>query len=259
MNHLPLDNLSYPLRIEIGDFQATGFLINQDGDTYLVSTTHTYYYDDEKLISDTFKVFAYTDNINDNLCWQFTININTLIKNGNFISHNEEDVTVIYFSRILDGLIAKPIEGIMIDYYQKDKVCTIPSRSIANINQVNISSEAYVLGYPSAIGLVEIPQIDFEKPLVKRGSIAGINFDKKTIILDCEIYHGNSGGPVLQGYQVGIGSYKIELIGMVVEYVPIEQQLESEAISDGKTLINSGYSIAISADIIQELIKQIPR
>ncbi len=255
MNFLPQENLSYPLRIEIGDFQATGFLLNIDNINYLVTAAHTFYdEDDGELINENFKVFAYTDDINNNLIWEFSGNIPELEKHGNILTHDDQDVTVIRFALTTGELSAQVFKGITINSRQKDKVCTIPGTSIATVDKVKISCETYVLGYPSAIGLEDLPQIDFERPLVKRGSVAGINFDKKTIILDCDIYKGNSGGPVLQGYQSGIGHYKMELIGMIVEFVPIENQLETTENISGVTTVNSGYSIALSVDIIQETI-----
>jgi hypothetical protein len=255
MNHLPPDNLSYPLRIEIGDFQSTGFFIRLNTKVYIVTALHTFY-DEEELIDTRFKVIGYTKNINDNLIWTFDVNLQTLIDNNHFYEHDSEDVAALYFADIEEGNLASLKEGINATQVQNDMMSMIPDNSIAQIDDVVISSEVYLLGYPASIGISDLPQIDFERPLVKKGGVAGINYDRKTIILDCAVFHGNSGGPVIQGKYIGIGNYQVSLIGVVTEFVPIEQDIEIEGESDikGKTTSNSGYSIAVSMDAVKEMI-----
>ena len=78
--------------------------------------------------------------------------------------------------------------------------------------------------------------------MVKKGSVAGIYGSNRTIILDGFLYGGNSGGPV---YGIFPDEYAIKLIGIATQYIP--------NIHDN-TIDNSGYSVAISAEIINEII-----
>src|SRR5438552_267375 len=60
------------------------------------------------------------------------------------------------------------------------------------------ANDVFVFGYPSSIGLKNIPQIDYDRPLLIKGIVAGKNAKANTIVLQGFVYPGNSGGPVLQ-------------------------------------------------------------
>jgi hypothetical protein len=58
---------------------------------------------------------------------------------------------------------------------------------------------------PASIGFEQAPQIDYNTRLLRKGIIAGTNGANKTIVLDCMVFHGNGGGPVLEAYWVSNG------------------------------------------------------
>lgn len=252
---LPLNNLSYPIRLEFKDSLATGFIMRQNEKIFLVSAAHSFYDDNEDLQEQCIAI-SYTQDIRDNKTWEFNINIELIESIGYFFEHETEDVAAIHFANIRDGLFFV-CEGIEVIKSEDDILTVITEASLKTIDEVVISSDVYVLGYPSSIGLEDIPQIDFEKPLVKKGVVAGVNFDKKTIVLDCEIYKGNSGGPVIQSIQTALGTYEFKLIGIITELVPIKQDIKIDGYveSTGTAYINSGYSIAVSIDAILEMVQ----
>jgi hypothetical protein len=61
---------------------------------------------------------------------------------------------------------------------------------------VLISNDVYIFGYPSSVG--HSGQLDHTRPLLRKGIVAGKNEAKNTIILDCPVHQGNSGGLALQ-------------------------------------------------------------
>ena len=111
----------------------------------------------------------------------------------------------------------------------------------SSIDQVILGRDAFIFGYPKTIGIQKNPQFDYNKPLLRKGIISGIYKDKRTIILDCASYGGNSGGPVYSFDSKG----KIKLVGLVSQYIP---HISEYGVN------NSSYSVASSAEIINEIL-----
>ncbi len=129
-----------------------------------------------------------------------------------------------------------------------------------SFKQVFIGNEVYTFGFPTSLGIEKYPQIDYKRPLLRKGIIAGKNPEKKTLILDCTTHHGNSGGPVIEVVEDHVGKPSFWLIGMVTEYIPFEnkQYLGRRRRLKLSNLENSGYSVVLPTDVILELTAQIP-
>jgi len=122
---------------------------------------------------------------------------------------------------------------------------------------VLVGNEAFVFGYPTSIGLKEIPQINYIRPLLRKGTIAGKNDKMKTIILDCPTYYGNSGGPVVEVERIGAFNTQFRVIGLISQFVPFaEIWINATQKYSYKQLSNSGYTIVIPIDFVIELINQ---
>jgi hypothetical protein len=85
--------------------------------------------------------------------------------------------------------------------------------------------------------------------------VAGTNPARKTIILDCPSYPGNSGGPVLEVEKIDPINLRFHVIGVVIQFVPFAETMVNLK-SDSKSLAisNSGYTVAVSMDPVLELI-----
>ena len=113
----------------------------------------------------------------------------------------------------------------------------------------------YVFGYPTSLGIKEIPQIDPLRPLLRFGIIAGTNPARKSIILDCPSYPGNSGGPVLEVEEVDLVNRRFRVIGVVSQFVPFaETWVNKTHHYQNLTISNSGYTVAVSMDPVLDLI-----
>jgi hypothetical protein len=99
--------------------------------------------------------------------------------------------------------------------------------------------------------------MNYEKPLVRKGIVSGRNEAKNTIILDCEVYPGNSGGPVIEKEPVRQGtSYK--LIGTISQFIPFAQGVNTSVKGlTGFALNNSGYSVIVPCDPMLQIIDSI--
>jgi hypothetical protein len=77
--------------------------------------------------------------------------------------------------------------------------------------------------------------------------VAGQNLEKRSIVLDCPVYPGNSGGPAIEVDPEGLG-YRLRVVGVVSEFVPFADSAKYISM-----LSNSGYSIATPMDFVLEL------
>jgi hypothetical protein len=126
---------------------------------------------------------------------------------------------------------------------------------VKHFNDVLTANTVYVFGYPTSLGMKEVPQVDPLRPLLRAGIIAGTNSARKTIILDCPSYPGNSGGPFLEAEQVDLTDQRSRVIGVVSQFVPFaETRVNITHKYQNLTISNSGYTVAVSMDPVLDLI-----
>ena len=128
---------------------------------------------------------------------------------------------------------------------------------IKKFPDVLIGNEIILFGFPTSLGIQDYPQIDYRRPLLRKGIVAGKNEENKTLILDCATHFGNSGGPVIEVEHNSVTETRFSIIGMVVEYIPV--QASDTYGAKKKVRIsrteNSGYSVVLPMDVILEMIK----
>jgi len=124
---------------------------------------------------------------------------------------------------------------------------------------VLIANEIFIFGYPRSLGIKDIPQFDYDRPLLRRGIVAGKNEKLKTIIIDCPAYGGNSGGIVVEVDKQGL-SRGFLVIGVLSQFVPFAEQWENKAHGYSNVEIsNSGYSVIVPMDMVLELLPEEPK
>lgn len=267
MRYLPDDNLSYPILITLDDeSKGSGFYLNyREKNIYVVTARHVLYINEKKeeKDSDSFKlktakitVVSYDrdiKNLKQNIC---EIDLNVLSKD-NIIMSPDHDVVVI---RIGD-LIKKPNGHFTSNHFPGYKelqnsggsLVTITESFFKKFDEVSISNDVIMFGYPVSLG----KGIDYEKPLLRKGIVAGKNFKNRTIILDCPVYQGNSGGLVLEIEPPLSPIKKIKAIGLVSSFVPFIEVVKSLHFNYlNQNIENSGYSIITPIDVIEELIEK---
>jgi len=127
---------------------------------------------------------------------------------------------------------------------------------VKTFDHVLIGNDVLLFGYPVSLALVPNPKIDFSRPLLRRGIVAGEDLAQHSIILDCPSYEGDSGGPVIEVDTVSAFERSFLIIGVMDSFVPSVDILKSEHFGYSNTTVeNSGYSIITPMDYVLELMK----
>jgi len=141
---------------------------------------------------------------------------------------------------------------------QTQPLFSVNEKFMKKYSDVIVSNDMFLLGYPSSLGTGDMSQLDISKPLVRKGIVAGLNDNLKRLILDCFSYPGNSGGPVIDIREKGLGSYEWNIIGVLIQYVPFVDEITLNRSGQviGNRNSNSGYSIAEPMDKVLDLISE---
>jgi hypothetical protein len=149
----------------------------------------------------------------------------------------------------------QPLPGVTFKESASSGLIGVGLDDIKAFAQVNVGNEVIVFGYPTSIGLQYLQQLDPLRPLLRKGIVAGDNVLTHSIVLDCLVYQGNSGGPVLEIDPQAFGA-RLWVIGVVSQFVPYADiWLNERQRYTNTTVLNSGYSIASPMDAVLELTK----
>lgn len=263
MRIIPDDNLAYPVLIRWNNGSSgSGFRLRVDNKTYLITAKHVLYNNENNLLGNNLTLLCQTGDIDDDSTYELEVDMKKLEKNGLTFFHPNYDLAA-FLETTNDvkedgSYTADTVDGIIIKRQGRSKIISVNHKTgVALLDKVMISNDIYLYGYPSSLGLKEMPQFDYTKPLLRKGIVASINKNQGTVILDCPVYYGNSGGPVVQIEQVLktdlINEHKI--IGVVTQFIPYSENWKNMS----NNLIhqewsNSGYSVAVAIDYVFEML-----
>lgn len=264
---LPNNNLNYPVRILAGNSSGSGFVIGNDdkNNVYIVTAKHVLYYQDTntkefKVFSDKIKIVCntFSEPYEHKSPRIYELNLSELISDNNLKCHSSQDVVVIKFGSRKEGKIIFS-KGITLLQEAEGSIITYELSGSRKFDDVEISNDVFVLGYPSSLSSPDMKQINYDLPLVRKGIIAGKNFENRTLILDCPVYGGNSGGLALEINLDTSNNINIHLIGVIVQFVPFVEQWQNTKFPSlfNTSYQNSGYSIVLPVDFIVGLIDEI--
>lgn len=250
---LPYQYHSSAVLIEINQGMefGSGLLYKDSGSLYLVTAKHVLGRDsvDERKnilfnLKDHSCVLTIYGDVDTGIAKRHILHLNLIDARelGLIRIHPTQDLIAIKIAQISE----KVYFSRAINFLEKQEGAQFSAFSIENLgrfSEIRPTSDIFVFGYPKSIGLLEIPQYEFNRPLVEKGIVSALNYQNKTIILSCPSYGGNSGGPVVQMRPNGL-----RLIGVVVQYIPYYDPKSG-------ILLNSGYSVALPIETLLELIE----
>jgi hypothetical protein len=255
---LPKNNLDYALRIEMAGGTGSGFLTGDDLRLYLVTARHVLFQDTlaRLLRSETAKVIGREAELR----YELSVDLGALLRDGLIRTDRVHDVAVVCLGKF------KPSDPSMTMFERryvkrndngKASTTSVPWRALRRYDDVKIGNDVYVFGYPTSIGLRQIKQLDYDRPLVQKGIVAGLCPTERTIVLNLAVNFGNSGGPAVEVEQTEDPAIlKYVPIGVVTEYVPMEETLSNVTRKWVYTTITSSpYSIAEPLDPVIDIIQ----
>jgi hypothetical protein len=258
---IPDDNLAYPVLIslETGS-NGSGFFLNYDSRIYLVTASHVLFDETSgNLKAQRAKLLSYSVDPKETDRNIIQLDLKTLVETRRVRKHSSEDVAVVFIAMSKEKADTgqrslSVVPGVVVIQKAPSGILGVNSGSVKPFKDVLTANTIYVFGYPTSLGMKEIPQIDPLRPLLRFGIVAGTNPDRKTIILDCPSYPGNSGGPVLEVEHIDLGKKNFKVIGVVSQFIPFEETRVNITHKDKNLAIsNFGYTVAVSMDPVIEL------
>ena len=265
MRYLPDNNLSYPILLSWETGSGSGcFLNHADKEIYLVTARHVLFKNMKQRDADPDK-FELVSRKMTVLCYDRDITIIdpilsemdfTILSPDYIKMSSTADVAVIKIADLKTTEKSKYLAFVKGFSVQKRPT---GSAGILGMNEdifkpfkdVQISNDVVIFGYPTSLGFTD--EIDYTRPLLRKGIVAGKNYKNNTIILDCPVYQGNSGGLAIE---VSPDRSTFRAIGIISKFVPFVEHFKSLHFQYvNMSIENSGYSIVIPMDTITELLK----
>jgi hypothetical protein len=266
---LPTNNLDLPVMIRLPSGTGSGFLVTDSTHWYLVTARHVLFRDTlvKDARGDTSRVYILLDTsatISGYTAGQrytYTVDLGSLEKDGLVKPNTLHDVAVARLGEfIFDSSGGKTVANHR--YLRRTEGPDVRTTSalwttLRRYEQVMVGNDVFVFGYPTSIGLKRTQQIDYERPLIHKGIVAGKNPAKRTLVIDAAVYGGNSGGPVLEVEEPGAtGGPKFLPIGVAIEYVPfLDEWRNNTRRYSYSTITTSDYSIVEPLDPVIDMIR----
>ncbi len=205
------------------------------------------------------ELLSYPKDISENSVNILGLDLKNLNEGKKIKYHPKKDVAIIAIGKSIkleEEEKIKFFQGVSILKTSKTGIVAVVEKGIKLFKDTMIGNDIFLFGFPTSIGLTS-KEFSIEKPLIRKGILSGKNHKLKTLIIDCPVHHGNSGGLVLEMEVTGVGKYSYFAIGIAIRYVPVFEKgfVEISSIKEFATYSNSGYSIVEPIDTVIELLK----
>jgi len=254
---IPDDHLSFPVALLVTDgstvILGTGFFFNAAKGQYLVTAKHVLFSKDgEGDVRPRLEIRGYGKDQKDTTPLRIEVDLDGLSQRGLVSRDSLQDIAVVRLGEHVpddpNRQVRTAVPGVNFLSTPRSAILGIPPHFIKLFDDVLVSNQVFVFGYPKSLGLLN--QLDHARPLLRVGIVAGKNQQTRTIIIDCPVYPGNSGGPVIEVEPRGsINVFKA--IGVVTQFVP--------GTIDGKNIVNSGYAVVAPMDRVLETVERLEK
>lgn len=268
---LPEELISYSILIQsrLGDneFSGSGFLYSDTTYLYLITARHVVLLEQTNsstgkadfYLLDTLNISWYPREPDKNNPNSSGINLKGLFNQKEVLFNIDKDIAVIRIGKLSNEGYShiEYNKNNVVKYTPISRVLHYSPQLIRKFDDAYISNDVFIFGYPKSLALKQNPKYNFNRPLIRKGIIAGKNHDLKSIIIDCPSYGGNSGGAVIE---VDPKEQRVYLLGLVIEFIPfVEEWVNSRYKNANFEISNSGYSVVISMDDVLDLISKFPK
>src|SRR5258705_2978990 len=146
---VPEDNLAYPVKIEVAGGGATGFFVRKDREVFLVTAMHVLFdLRTGQLQSREATLRALSKDVRETAVTVIQVNTAQLQEEKQIRTDALRDVAVARIATLArDGLNTTP--GVVFVEKSKGAMIVAPFEYLSRYENVNISSQIFMFGYPS--------------------------------------------------------------------------------------------------------------
>lgn len=241
MNKEFLTNLSYSTFLSFTLRQSTGsgFRIIYNQRTFLITAKHVLYDEADNLRGEELLVTSQNSKSIPEEARTILIRL---------------DLAKIFKSNIYDIAAIEIEDGEHTIVQQAgSNIISVPAEAGRKLSDIVVSNDVFLVGFPTSLIVPGVKNFEVNRPLLRKGIIAGVNIQENSFIIDCSSYYGNSGAPIVE---LGEDSV-LRLIGIVIRYIPFvtEWRNNREPSISHPEFANSGYSVCLPLDIITEVLE----
>lgn len=252
------DRIQSTVQLRVGSSYGSGIITRDSFSLYLITARHNFFDENLNMISNTGYIKIHPEDFRTNSISELILDIPSLLASHKMIFDTISDVCVTKLATFeiadkkLSGAIAYT-KGVIKNGKQfKMTFGYVDESYFVAKEDIHLGESVFTIGFPISLGLQETPQFDNEKPLLKRCSISSLSKKYDNFIIDCQVYGGNSGGPVFLERSDNT-FYTIKLIGIIIQYVPFyKKTIKSQDIYDQ----TSSYAVVVPIKKAIELMKE---
>lgn len=248
---------SVAVLVQFKNSSGSGFYLQDSSHVYFITAYHVIYNLQTNLpLEDTVTLISYRSDVENDP--KTILNVGLKDGIGRYIKVDPRNDIVAIKVASLHAI--DTLGNQRIDYLPHARRIGVSTRlnfwltkDALKFGDVLAGSDIYVIGYPKSLGLQG--NFDLDRPLFRKGIVAGKDFTFHRIIGDGAVYFGNSGGIVVEMY-MDAKDISFKLIGLVSQYIPFNDiLLDTRGNIRSVDAKNSGYSVIIPADKILELTR----
>ena len=239
---------------------ASGVIVGDSSYLYLVTARHCFFNEANKkltLVDSLAFLVYYVNDAFGGKSDTLLVNLANSLRQRDLLFDPINDIAVLTIAKIM-GYTTSGNE--IFSYTNStNKLSKLAPGGISldlclDFQNVDVGDDCTIIGYPSSLQINNINDYDFQRPLLRKGAIAGKDKTRGSIIVDCPSYQGNSGGPVFATSVYDKSNFG--LIGVVSRSILHVEQLEN---SYYKTIVsvnlaNSGYTVVIPIEFAKALM-----
>ena len=241
---------------------SSGVIVGDNSFLYLVTARHCLLNEPQNgeisLVDSLVFLIYYANDAFEGKSDTLLVNLSKALKNRDLLFDPLNDIAILTIAKF-DGVTAGGKQSLSYTNSTTKLTKSAPgamSEEVClNFNQVDVGEDCTIIGYPSSLQTNSVNDYDFQRPLLRKGAIAGKDKSKRTIIVDCPSYKGNSGGPVFATSMHN--NVNTGLIGIVSRSILLGERLESSYYRQTVSInyINSGYTVIIPIEFANALMK----
>ena len=258
-------HLATPVLLKLSSGQeASGFYVNDSNCIFLVTARHVLFErGGTNLLAPTCTALSWTHDFSSSNHFLLQLHLTQQYADGELRRHPDRDLAVLRIGTMTNQLPSQfnfIKDRRYVEWLQKpvpdSPLVALSLDMFQTFTNALISRDVFIFGYPSSLGIQQVPQLEHDRPLLRKGILAGKNYSRRMLVVDAPVFYGNSGGPVLEMDTSTPGVWRLKLLGTVSEFVPFEEDwLNLRHGIRNVQISNSGYAVVEPVDALLEMIK----